>query len=150
MLEAWKQEGTQHVSQRTMDFALRELHDAEDASIASRFKFLGYWGDWQNDFASMQASQFEMVLRAFLTDYLEFDDEMLGTIMNKRNPHEAGSASTPALTQGSASTPAQGGKGGGKGGGRGGKGGDRGGGKGGKGGRGDKGGGKGGGQDRGG
>ena len=82
----------------------------------------------------------------FLRERLEFDDEMVGTIMDKRDPDKAGSASTFALTQGSASTPARGGKGGGKGGGRGGMGGDRGGGKGGKGGRGDKGGGKGGGQ----
>ena len=80
----------------------------------------------------------------FLRERLEFDDEMVGTIMDKRDPDKAGSASTlaltqgsastPALTQGSASTPARGGKGGGKGGGRGGMGGDRGGGKGGKGG----------------
>ena len=149
-LEAWKdldkEEGTNVVSQRTMDFAMQELRDADAASVASGFKFKNYWGDWKNDFDSMQYSQFEMVLRWYLTDYLKFDDEQLGAIVNKRNPHEAGSASTPALTQGSASTPAQGGKGGGQGGGRGGKGGDRGGGQGGKGGRGDKGGDRGGGK----
>ena len=55
----------------------------------------------------------------FLRERLEFDDEMVGTIMDKRDPDKAGSASTFALTQGSASTLARGGKGGGKGGGRG-------------------------------
>ena len=114
---------------------MRELHDAERASVDSGFRFKNFIGSWENDFASTQRSQFEMVLRAYLTHHLKFDDEMLGTIVNKRT--------------GSASTPAQGGKGCGQGGGRGGKGGDRGGATGGKGGRGDKGGGKGGRQDSG-
>ena len=47
MLSAWRQQGAQHVSQRTMDRAVRALHDAEDASM---FKYKDYWGDWQNDF----------------------------------------------------------------------------------------------------
>ena len=82
-----------------------------------------------------------MVLERYLREDLDFDQDMLDAITKKRNPNEAGSASTPALTQGIASTPAQGGKGGGQGGGRGGKGGDSGGGKRRKAGKGDKGGG---------
>ena len=134
-LKARRRESPQYVSQQTMDHAMCELHDAERASVDSGFRFKNFSGSWENDFESTQRSQFEMVLRAYLTHHLKFDDEMLGTIVNKRT--------------GSASTPAQGGKGCGQGGGRGGKGGDRGGATGGKGGRGDKGGGKGGRQDSG-
>ena len=144
MLEEWQKVGWKYVSQQTMDFARRQLEDADAASVASRNKFKNYWGQWQNDFESYRASQFEMVLRSFLADWHGFSDEMISTIVDKRSPQ--GSASTPALTQGSA----QGGKGGGQGGGRGGKGGDRGGGKKRKAGKGDKGGGLGGGQDDGG
>ena len=113
---------------------MRELHDAERASVDSGFRFKNFIGSWENDFASTQRSQFEMVLRAFLADCHDFSDEMISTIVDKRSPQ--GSASTPALTQGSASTPAQGDKGG-----------DSGGGKKRKAGKGDKGGGQGGGQD---
>ena len=97
-----------------------------------------------------------MVLRVFLTDDLSHPRPlwtwMAGIAVPDAQELARASANAPtlALIQGSASTPAQGGKGDGKGGGRGGKGGDRGGATGGKGGRGDKGGGKDGGQDRGG
>ena len=133
-LEEWQKVGWEYVSQQTMDFARRQLEDADAASVASRNKFKNYWGQWQNDFESYKTSQFEMVLRSFLADCHDFSDEMISTIVDKRSPQ--GSASTPALTQGSASTPAQGGKGG-----------DSGGGKKRKAGKGDKGGGQGGGQD---
>ena len=155
MLEEWQKVGWKYVSQQTMDFARRQLEDADAASVASRNKFKNYWGQWQNDFESYKTSQFEMVLRSFLADCHDFSDEMISTIVDKRSPQ--GSASTPALTQGSAQGGkgggqggGQGGKGGGQGGGRGGKGGDRGGGKKRKAGKGDKGGGLGGGQDDGG
>ena len=155
MLEEWQKVGWKYVSQQTMDFARRQLEDADAASVASRNKFKNYWGQWQNDFESYKTSQFEMVLRSFLADCHDFSEEMISTIVDKRSPQ--GSASTPALTQGSAQGGkgggqggGQGGKGGGQGGGRGGKGGDSGGGKKRKAGKGDKGGGLGGGQDDGG
>ena len=44
MLEAWKEEGTETVPQQTMDFAKRELRNADAASVASGFKFKHYWG----------------------------------------------------------------------------------------------------------
>ena len=115
------------MSQQTMDFAIRQLEDAEAASVASGFKFKNYWGVWQNDFDSMQASQ--MVLRVFLTDDLSHPRPlwtwMAGIAVPDAQELARASANAPtlALIQGSASTPAQGGKGG--------KGGDRDGGKGG-------------------
>ena len=56
---------TSRASSRTRT---RGSQQQEEASVASGFKFKNYWGVWQNDFDSMQASQ--MVLRVFLTDYL--------------------------------------------------------------------------------
>lgn len=131
MLVAWKQEGY-HVDQQTMDFARQKLHEAEEASKKSMFKFQDYWGDWQNDFRSTQGSMFEMVLEHYLIHDLHFDKAMLDQIMRKR---EAGSASTAQA--GSASTPAQApqaqaGKGPGSSGGSGGSKGGKGGGKGGR------------------
>ena len=92
MFKAWKREGYR-VDQRTMDFARQKLHEAEEASKKSTFKFRDYWGDWQNAFWSTHASMFEMVLEHYLIDDLNFDKAKLDVIMMKR---EAGSASTPA------------------------------------------------------
>ena len=73
------------MSQREMDCAMCALHDAETLSIDRGFKLKDYWGDWKNDFASMKASTFEMVLEEFLTERLAFDYRMVRTIMDKRS-----------------------------------------------------------------
>ena len=115
---------TSRASSRTRT---RGSQQQEEASVASGFKFKNYWGVWQNDFDSMQASQ--MVLRVFLTDDLSHPRPlwtwMAGIAVPDAQELARASANAPtlALIQGSASTPAQGGKGG--------KGGDRDGGKGG-------------------
>ena len=109
------------------DAAKQVMAEAEEASQRSLHAFTSYWtSERRNAFASMEASMFETVLQSTLKHYGldaqqietimrdrspkgkgKHKDEMLGTIMNKRNPHEAGSASMPALTQGSTSTPAR-------------------------------------------
>ena len=103
---------TSRASSRTRT---RGSQQQEEASVASGFKFKNYWGVWQNDFDSMQASQ--MVLRVFLTDDLSHPRPlwtwMAGIAVPDAQELARASANAPtlALIQGSASTPAQGGKG---------------------------------------
>ena len=107
------------VDPECFDAAKQMMVEAEEASLRSFHASTSYWDrERRNDYVSMEASMFEMVLQSTLEHY-GLDTQQIDTIMRDRR-HDEGKGKD----KGGASTPARGkgGKGGGKGG-RGGKGG---------------------------